>query len=263
MISRKIDTFLALRADKRLLISRERITLLEAVMQHGSITRGAEIAGFSYKTAWNAVHDINDLLPYPAFIIHSGGIQSGAEITEEGRRLIAIFRHLEKKLGRISDMIAEKGLKNDRDLLFWGMAMRLSTRNAFRCTVKNVLSAPINVLVQLQISPECEIAAVLTSTSVQELGLVVGCPAVVLVNASSVILTTTEEPPRISAWNKIPGTVLTYIKDETNFEVIVDIGDGMTITSIISCEETEEGDFHPGKKVWAIFKTSDVIIASD
>ena len=58
-----IDALLALRAGGRLLIGRERIALLEAVMEHKSITKAAEIAGFSYKTAWDAVNAINNLLP--------------------------------------------------------------------------------------------------------------------------------------------------------------------------------------------------------
>jgi molybdate transport system regulatory protein len=35
----KIDTLLALRANGRLLVGRERIMLLEAVIKHGSITK--------------------------------------------------------------------------------------------------------------------------------------------------------------------------------------------------------------------------------
>ncbi|WP_034995813.1 TOBE domain-containing protein [Beijerinckia mobilis] len=264
LISSKIDTLLALRADGRLLVGRERITLLEAVIQHGSITKAAEIAGFSYKTAWDAVNAINNLLPRPAFITRTGGPRGGgAEVTEEGRRLITVFRRLEEKLGRISAAIAEEGLENDQDLLFWGVAMRLSARNAFHCTVKAILPAPVNVEVQLQVSPECEIAAVLTNAAVQELGLVPGRQVVALVNASSVMLAPTEEPPKISARNKIAGTVVSYVNGGMDCEVAIDIGEGKTITSILSCDETSKEDFLPGKKVWAIFKTSNVIIASD
>ncbi|VFU09289.1 protein of unknown function [Methylocella tundrae] len=81
----EIDTLLALRANGKLLVGRERVTLLEAVIQHGSITKAADVAGFSYKTAWDAVNAINNLLPRPAFITHTGGPRGGgAEVTEEG-----------------------------------------------------------------------------------------------------------------------------------------------------------------------------------
>src|SRR5208282_6456020 len=104
---------LAWRAGGRLLIGRERIALLESVMEHKSITKAAEVMGFSYKTAWDAVQAINNLLPRPAFITRTGGSRgSGADVTEEGRKLITAFRRLEEKLGRISSTIATEGLDN-------------------------------------------------------------------------------------------------------------------------------------------------------
>ncbi|MGA9485951.1 MAG: molybdenum-dependent transcriptional regulator, partial [Methylocella sp.] len=50
----QIDALLALRSDGRLLVGRDRIALLEAVIEHGSMTKAAEATGFSYKTAWDA-----------------------------------------------------------------------------------------------------------------------------------------------------------------------------------------------------------------
>ncbi|HET6375845.1 MAG TPA: LysR family transcriptional regulator, partial [Methylocella sp.] len=76
-VSGPVDSLLAWRAGGRLLIGRERIALLEAVMEHKSITKAAEIAGFSYKTAWDAVNAVNNLLPRPAFITRTGGSHGG------------------------------------------------------------------------------------------------------------------------------------------------------------------------------------------
>lgn len=264
MIPAKIDTLLALRADGRLLVGRERITLLEAVIQHGSITKAAEIAGFSYKTAWDAVNAINNLLPRPAFITRTGGPRGGgAEVTEEGRRLISVFRRLEEKLGRISSAIAEEGLEHDEDLLFWGVAMKLSVRNALHCTVVEVIPAPVNVEVKVRVSPDCEITSVLTNTAVAELDLAPGRAAVALVNASSVMLSPTDEPPKISARNKIAGTVTSRIDGGIDSEVVVDIGGGKTITAVITYDGADDLEIKPGVRVWAIFNTSNVILASD
>ena len=128
----EIDSLLAWRAGGRLLVGRERIALLEAVMEHKSITKAAEITGFSYKTAWDAVNAINNLLPRPAFVTRTGGSHGGgAEITDEGRRLILTFRRLKEKLGRISTAIAADGLEHDQDLQFWGIGLKLSVRKRF------------------------------------------------------------------------------------------------------------------------------------
>jgi molybdate transport system regulatory protein len=263
-LSGKIDTLLALRADGRLLVGRERITLLEAVIQHGSITKAAEIAGFSYKTAWDAVNAINNLLPRPAFITHTGGPRGGgAEVTDEGRRLITAFRRLEEKLGRISNAIVEEGLENERDLLFWGIGLKLSVRNAFHCELVEIIPAPVNVVVKLKVSPEIEITSIITNASVTELGLTVGRPVVAMVNASSVMLAPKDHAPRISARNKISGVVIDRTDGGVDAEVTVDIGGGKTIVSVITRDAAEDLEIAPGASVWAIFKTSHVILASD
>ncbi|MEJ0095312.1 MAG: molybdenum-dependent transcriptional regulator [Methylocella sp.] len=260
----KIDTLLALRADGRLLVGRERVTLLEAVIEHGSITKAAEVAGFSYKTAWDAVNAINNLLPRPAFITHTGGPRGGgAEVTAEGRRLLTAFRHLEEKLGRISQSIVEEGLEHERDLLFWGVGLKLSTRNAFHCTVLEVAAAPVNVEVRLEVSPGVEISSIVTNASIAELGLAPTRCVVAVVNASSVLLAPCNETPRISARNKIGGLVVERFDGGADAEVTVELGQGKTLTSIMTVDSADAGGVAAGVKVWAIFQSSHVILASD
>jgi molybdate transport system regulatory protein len=260
----EIDTSLAWRAGGRLLIGRERIALLEAVMQHKSITKAAEIAGFSYKTAWDAVNAINNLLPRPAFITRTGGSRGGgAEVTDEGRRLILAFRRLEEKLGRISTAIAEKGLEHDQDLLSWGIGLKLSVRNAFFCEVTKITRAPVNVEVKLEVSPRLMITTVVTNASVNELGLAPGRCCVAMVNASSILLAQNGAAARISARNKIRGTVIHRTDDGSDSEVAVDIGGGKTITAVVTREGADETGASIGAQVVAIFKSSHVILAAD
>src|SRR5450759_1795288 len=141
-------------------------------MEHKSITKAAEVTGFSYKTAWDAVNAINNLLPRPAFVTRTGGPHGGgAEVTGEGRRLILAFRRLEEKLGQISAAIAEEGLDHEKDLLFLGIGLKLSVRNALFCTVVKIMPAPVNIEVKLEVSPGIIITAAVTNASVHELGL--------------------------------------------------------------------------------------------
>ncbi len=112
MTGHKINALLALHSEGRFLVGRERVKLLEKVAELGSIAKAAKATGFSYKTAWDSVNAVNNLLPTPAFLTRPGGrTGGGAEVTEEGRRLIATFHRLEEKLSRISNLIAEEGLE--------------------------------------------------------------------------------------------------------------------------------------------------------
>jgi molybdate transport system regulatory protein len=261
---RGIDTLLALRSGGRLLIGRERIALLEAVMEHKSITKAADAAGFSYKTAWDAVNAINNLLPRPAFITRIGGPHGGgAEITDEGRRLILAFRRLEEKLGRISAAIAREGLEHEEDLLFWGIGLKLSVRNAFFGKVVKISPAKVDVEVKLEMSSGHIITAGVTNASVSELGLSPGRICAAAVNASSVLVAEAGAAKHLSARNKFLGTVIARTDDDTDSEVTIEIGAGKTITAVVTREGADEAGAAIGAQVLAIFKTSHVILAAD
>ena len=260
----EIDTFLAWRVGGRLLIGRERITLLESVMEHKSITKAAEISGFSYKTAWDAVNAINNLLPRPAFVTRTGGPHGGgAEVTEEGRRLIKAFRRIEERLGRLSAAIAEEGLERDQDLLFMSMGLKLSFRNALYCTVVKITPAPVNIEVKLEVSPDVTITASVTNTSFQELGLAPGRACIAMVSAASVLLMEADGAPRISARNKVRGTILSRIDDGVDSEVVIEIGGGKTLTAVLTSAGADVVGAKVDTNVIAFFKTSHVILASD
>jgi len=259
----EIDARLVLRADGRLLVGRDRIALLEAVIEHGSMTKAAQAAGFSYKTAWDAVQAINNLLPRPAFITRAGGKRGGgAEVTEEGRKLIADFRRLEEKLGRISSAIAAEGLENFDDLLLWGLAVKVSARNAFHCTVMDIHTDPVDVTVTLGVSTANDISAVVTHGAVEDLRLAPGRSVVALVKSSFVILAPPGETASIRR-NRLEGNVTRRIDGNFNSEVQLDIGDGKVLTAVVPKESAEDLAIAPGDRFDAVFKDSHVILAAD
>jgi len=93
-----VEVIISLRSNRKIIINTERITILEAVIEHGSITKAAAIAGFSYKTAWDAVNAINNLLPRPAFTMRKGGPDGGgAKITENGILFMEGYRAIERE----------------------------------------------------------------------------------------------------------------------------------------------------------------------
>jgi molybdate transport system regulatory protein len=264
MNHKKIDAVLALKGDGRLLVGRDRIAILEAVAEHGSITRAAKSLGFSYKAAWDALTAVNNLLPRPAFLTQAGGRQGGgAHITEDGRRLITAFRRLEEKLTRISAAIAEDGVDELPDLLFWSVAMKTSARNAFRCRVTDVIPGEVNVEVLLHLSASNRLVAVITHDSVDDLGIVPGRETMALVKSSFVLLASAEDPPRTSARNRILGTVAERIDGRVNSEITLDIGEGKTLTSVVTRDSAEELGLGVGDKACALFKASHVILAVD
>ncbi|HEY7644643.1 MAG TPA: TOBE domain-containing protein [Hyphomicrobiales bacterium] len=68
---------------------------------------------------------------------------------------------------------------------------------------------------------------------------------------------------KISARNKIKGTVVEVNKGATTAHIRIDIGGGNVITASITNEAVEELGVKTGQSAYAIIKASDVMVAVD
>lgn len=257
----KISAFFALHREGRFLVGHERIALLEKVAEYGSIAKAARETGFSYKTAWDSVDAVNNLLPTPAFITRPGGrAGGGAEITEEGRRLIAMFRRLEEKLSLISNLIAEEGVEGQEEALLWALGARISARNVFQTEVVEVKRGKVDVEVSLQFGAQRRILAIVTNQAADDLDLRPGRRALALIKAPFIRLASTEDARR-DAKNCFTGEVTRRADAERNSEVLLDIGQGRTLHVVAPREKVEELGLAPGGKAVACFDPGQVILA--
>jgi molybdopterin-binding protein len=67
----------------------------------------------------------------------------------------------------------------------------------------------------------------------------------------------------ISARNTLKGTVIQVLPGAVNTEVTVELADGLEVVAIITKESAERLNLSVGKKVYAVIKSSDVMIAID
>ncbi len=84
-----------------------------------------------------------------------------------------------------------------------------------------------------------------------------------MVNSTSVMLATSAEALRISARNRIKGTVISRLDGGVDSEITLDIGHGKTIDAVITQGGADEVGAKEGLEVFAVFKTSHVILAAD
>lgn len=68
---------------------------------------------------------------------------------------------------------------------------------------------------------------------------------------------------KISARNVLKGTVKTVTPGAVNTEVVLDIGGGVEIVSIITKNSAEHLGLAPGKEAHAVIKASNVLVAID
>lgn len=68
---------------------------------------------------------------------------------------------------------------------------------------------------------------------------------------------------KISARNTLKGTVKSMMTGAVNDEVVVEVAPGVEITAIITKTSAENLGLSVGKEVYAVIKSSDVMIAVD
>ena len=240
----------------------ERVDLLAAVAQTGSITAAAKAVGISYKGAWDAVEAMNNLAGEPLVERVAGGKGGGGtRLTARGLQLVQNFRQIEQAHREFVEQLSSQshGLADDL-LLIRRMAMKTSARNQFSGKVLDIKQGSVNDEVTLEILGGQHIVGTVTRDSTESLGLAAGVGAFALIKASSVIVVTEAEGARFSARNQLTGTVTRLQDGAVNSEVSITLPGGGVISAIITRESAHTLGLAVGQEATAIFKASSVII---
>jgi molybdate transport system regulatory protein len=252
-----IDAQLALRRDGRLLLGRDRVALVEAVAATGSIAAAAKQLGLSYKTAWEGIDAVNNLLPTPAVETRLGG-KGGATLTEEGRRLITAFQDLESRLRRVSSLLAGEGLGDQEAELVWALGLRTSARNAFRAEIVDVKRGAVDVDLTLAISPTQRLCVTVTNSAADDLSLTAGRKVLALVKAQHVRV---GRNAASNAPNCFDGVLISRVDDAKGVELRIRLADGKTLVSVTPAKRSLPIAVI-GDNVTASFESRDVLLLS-
>ena len=80
-----------------------KVALLEAIEATGSISAAGRAHKMSYRRAWLLVDELNKLFAGPVVAAHHGGTKGGgAALTEQGRRIVALYRDAEAKMRAVA-----------------------------------------------------------------------------------------------------------------------------------------------------------------
>ena len=239
----------------------ERIALVEAVGELGSISAAAKKLGLSYKGAWDVLQALNNLFDAPLVEAAPGGRSGGAaKVTPRGRAVVDAFHRVQGEIDAALAKLEAALAGAPAGDLFWSLGMRTSARNALRGVISQVTPDAVNGEVTLSLGGGVEITAILTRRSIEDLGLAVGGPAIALIKASFVILAKGENL-RTSARNQIAGVVSRREDGAVASEITVDIGAGKTLTASITLQSAKELEIAVGDKVTALIKAPHIILA--
>lgn len=138
--------------------------------------------------------------------------------------------------------------------------MKLSTRNQLKGSVASLTKGVVNSEVLIRLGADREVVAIITNGAVASLDLKEGTEVIALVKASNVMLGTSID--KISARNVLCGKVASIIDGAVNTEVVVDLGDDCSVTSVITKLSAQKLELTAGSDICAIIKASSVIVAT-
>ena len=247
----------------------KRIRLLEAIDTTGSISQAAKSVPLSYKAAWDAVDDMNNVAPEPLVLRSAGGKHGGGTaLTAFARRLIAFYRALEQEsqlaLQKLSSNLEQSGVCDVDDFrqVLRRMSMKTSARNQFAGPIASLKEGVVDTEVTVQLAPALALTAIVTRESAENLGLVPGRDVLAFVKASSIVLLVGEEQ-RISARNRFTGTVTALHQGPVNAELTLAMPGGRhVITAVITDDSVKRLGLAVGSTATAAFKASSVFLAA-
>ena len=124
----------------------QRIALLQHIAEQGSITAAAKSAGISYKAAWDAIDELNNLAQ-TALVQRSVGGKGGggARLSVAGERVLRLYQRLQVLQSQVLDAAEDT---EDLDLL-GRLMLRTSARNQLHGNVTAISSHGHNDMIEL------------------------------------------------------------------------------------------------------------------
>lgn len=207
----------------------QRIALLQHIAEQGSITRAAKSAGISYKTAWDAIDELNNLAQTPLVERSVGGKGGGgAQLSETGERVLRLYQRLQ----RLQSQVFEND-QDSRDLDLLGRLMlRTSARNQLHGTVSAIDRCGHNDLIRLQLAGGLSLEAQITHDSTERLELHIGSEVMALIKAGWLQVLQPEQAAT-PGHNYLRGVIERILHAENGpSEVHIDLPNGQTLYAL-------------------------------
>jgi molybdate transport system regulatory protein len=240
-----------------------RIALLEQIEKTGSISGAARATGMSYKATWDAVDAMNNLAPVPILSRRAGGAGGGGTaLTDYGRSVVHHFRRVERAYRHLLRQLSETaGDLDGFHSMLRKFSMRTSARNHLVGTISELREGTVNDEAVIDIGAGLSLRAAVTRKSSRELGLSRPRRQVHVLIKAPFLMLAEAGTGRHAGANRIPGVVRALDDGAVQTEVRIAIGEGRTLTAMVSREAAAESWLQPDSEVIALIAAAHVILA--
>jgi molybdate transport system regulatory protein len=237
----------------------QRIALLGHIAEQGSITRAAKSAGLSYKAAWDAIDELNNLAQKPLVERSVGGKGGGgAKLTAEGERVLRLYQRLQALQ---AEVLGSDEAASDFNLL-GRLMLRTSARNQLHGQVIAIENHGRNDLIHLQLAGGLSLAAQITRDSTQRLELEIGVEVVALIKAGWLELLAPEHIATLGH-NCMSGTVDAILDaDDGPSEVRIALSSGQVLCALAQPDALKALDAAEGRAIQVQFAPSHVLLGT-
>ncbi|RXJ16462.1 molybdenum-dependent transcriptional regulator [Lelliottia nimipressuralis] len=257
------EILLTLRLQQKLFADPRRIALLKQIEQTGSISQGAKNAGISYKSAWDAINEMNSLSEQTLVDRATGGKGGGgAMLTRYGQRLIQLYDLLAQIQQKAFDVLSDDDALPLDSLLaaISRFSLQTSARNQWFGTVtardRDQVQQHVDILLA---DGTTRLKVAITAQSGERLGLDEGKEVLVLLKAPWVNITLDEKQAQDDD-NQLHGKISHIARGDEQSEVLMTLPDGQVLCATVPLAEAE--DLSEGADVTAYFNADRVIIAT-
>ncbi|HBY7041824.1 TPA: molybdenum-dependent transcriptional regulator [Klebsiella pneumoniae] len=257
------EILLTLKLQQRLFADPRRIALLKQIDQTGSISQGAKHAGISYKSAWDAINEMNQLSEQPLVDRATGGKGGGgAVLTRYGQRLIQLYDLLAQIQQKAFDVLSDDDALPLDSLLaaISRFSLQTSARNQWFGTITGRDRQQVQQHVEVLLADgKTRLNVAITAQSAEKLGLDEGQEVLVLLKAPWVGITLDPAAAR-QADNQLSGRISHIECGSGQFEVLMTLADGQTLCATLP--QAQAAGLAEGTEAIAYFNADRIILAT-
>ena len=237
----------------------QRIALLQHIAEQGSITRAAKSAGLSYKAAWDAIDELNNLAQKPLVERSVGGKGGGgAKLSSEGERVLRLYQKLQTLQAQVLEAAEDA---SDLDLL-GRLMLRTSARNQLHGKVVEIEAQGRNDLIRLELAEGLILEAQITHDSTVRLELETGTGVVALIKAGWLDLLRIEDTAT-PGHNDLTGIIEQVLDAEDGpSEVRIGLPNGQTLCALAEPLDLRTRGLVVDKAVRVQFAPSNVLLGT-
>ncbi|ADO49315.1 molybdenum-dependent transcriptional regulator [[Enterobacter] lignolyticus] len=257
------EILLTLKLQQRLFADPRRIALLKHIALTGSISQGARDAGISYKSAWDAINEMNTLSEQPLVDRATGGKGGGgAVLTRYGERLVQLYDLLAQIQQKAFDVLSDDDALPLNSLLaaISRFSLQTSARNQWFGTITRRDHQQVQEHVDVTLADgETRLKVAVTAQSGERLGLEEGKEVLVLLKAPWVGIT---GDPAVAAGadNQLSGTISHIERGDAQCEVLMTLPDGQPLCATVPADQART--LSEGQQAIAWFNADRVILAT-